>query len=117
MQSITSVSHTLKALARCVPSPVSYRHRCAHDIAALLQYKLSKVITIAPRFLLRNESKRIVKIRQFRTQNYLDIKPGDRVPWHAFNTSAPTQFSFALDNGDVRWSVGWTRRGLPAEGG
>lgn len=68
------------------------------------KYKLTKVITIAPRFLIKNTSSRPIKIRQFRTQNYVDIQPDERVPWHSFKNTAPTQFSFALEGADIRWS-------------
>lgn len=68
------------------------------------KYKLSKVITLAPRFLLRNDCSYPIKIRQYRTHLTMALEPTKRVPWHTFAFNAPTQFVLALDGLSAPWS-------------
>ncbi|WVQ62160.1 uncharacterized protein L199_000298 [Kwoniella botswanensis] len=69
------------------------------------KYKLTKVITIAPRFLIKNTFSYPLKIRQHSTQNVIDIAPGERVPIHELQHQAPSQLSMAFDEPNLRWSA------------
>lgn len=68
------------------------------------KYKLSKVITLAPRFLLRNDCGYPIKVRQYRTHLTMALEPAKRVPWHTFAFNAPTQYVLALDGLSAPWS-------------
>nr|XP_018267277.1 vacuolar protein sorting-associated protein vps13 [Kwoniella dejecticola CBS 10117]OBR89435.1 vacuolar protein sorting-associated protein vps13 [Kwoniella dejecticola CBS 10117] len=69
------------------------------------KYKLTKVITIAPRFLLKNTFEYPLKIRQHSTQNVIDVAPGQRVPLHELQHQAPSQLSMAFDEPNLKWSA------------
>ncbi|KAK8865949.1 hypothetical protein IAR55_001098 [Kwoniella newhampshirensis] len=69
------------------------------------KYKLTKVITIAPRFLIKNTFSYPLKIRQHSTQNVLDVAPGQRVPIHELQHHAPPQLSIAFDEPNLKWSA------------
>nr|XP_019015055.1 vacuolar protein sorting-associated protein vps13 [Kwoniella pini CBS 10737]OCF53836.1 vacuolar protein sorting-associated protein vps13 [Kwoniella pini CBS 10737] len=69
------------------------------------KYKLTKVITIAPRFLLKNTFAYPLKIRQHSTQNVVDVAPGQRVALHELQHQAPSQLSMAFDEPNLKWSA------------
>ncbi|WWC86271.1 uncharacterized protein L201_001144 [Kwoniella dendrophila CBS 6074] len=69
------------------------------------KYKLTKVITIAPRYLIKNTFAYPLKIRQHSTQNVIDIAPGQRVPIHELQHQAPSQLSMAFDEPNLKWSA------------
>ncbi|WWD17860.1 hypothetical protein CI109_102304 [Kwoniella shandongensis] len=69
------------------------------------KYKLTKVITIAPRFLIKNTFSYALKIRQHSTQNVLDVAPGQRMPIHELQHMAPPQLSIAFDEPNLKWSA------------
>lgn len=67
------------------------------------KYKLTKVITIAPRFLVKNMFSYALKIRQHSTQKVIDLAPGDRAPLHSLQSRAPPQLAMALDDAGLKW--------------
>jgi vacuolar protein sorting-associated protein 13A/C len=67
------------------------------------QYKLTKVITIAPRYLVKNSLTYGLKIRQHNTQNSIEVAPGQRVPVHELQHRAPAQLSIAFDESNPKW--------------
>ncbi|OCF42293.1 vacuolar protein sorting-associated protein vps13 [Kwoniella heveanensis CBS 569] len=69
------------------------------------KYKLTKVITIAPRFLVKNTLSYALKIRQHSTQNVVDVAPGQRVPVHELQHGAPPQLSMTFDEPNQHWSA------------
>ena len=75
------------------------------------KYKLTKVITIAPRFLVKNMFSYAIKVRQHSTQKVIDLAPEARAPLHELHSRAPPQFAMALDEPSLNWYV--TERYLP----
>lgn len=69
------------------------------------KYKLSKVITLTPRFLLRNDCGYPIKLRQYRTHMTTVMEPGKRTPWYTFAFNAPPQFVLAFDGISAPWSA------------
>ncbi|WRT64162.1 uncharacterized protein IL334_001091 [Kwoniella shivajii] len=69
------------------------------------KYKLTKIITIAPRFMVKNTFTYPLKIRQHSTQNVIEIGPGQRVPIHELQHQAPSQLSMAFDEPNLKWSA------------
>ena len=67
--------------------------------------KLTKVITIAPRFIIKNKFSYGLKIRQRNTQNVIDIKPGGSAPIHQLQSQAPMQLCMAANEQDLRWTA------------
>jgi vacuolar protein sorting-associated protein 13A/C len=67
------------------------------------KYKLTKVITIAPRFMLKNMFSYSIRIRQHSTNKDLVIKKGDTVPIHELQSGAPAQLSMAFDEPNLKW--------------
>ncbi|ORY32314.1 hypothetical protein BCR39DRAFT_523905, partial [Naematelia encephala] len=69
------------------------------------KYKLTKVITIAPRFLVKNTLPYPLKIRQHSTQQTIDVAPGERVPVLELQQRSPQQLSMAFDDNELKWSA------------
>lgn len=67
------------------------------------KYKLTKVITIAPRFMLKNMFSYAVRIRQHSTNKDFVIKKGETVPIHELQSGAPAQLSMAFDEPNLKW--------------
>ncbi|KAJ9118150.1 hypothetical protein QFC22_004053 [Naganishia vaughanmartiniae] len=69
------------------------------------KYKLSKAITLAPRYVIVNNYRKVLQIRQHRTENYRKVAVGEKVFWHAFKKTASEQLSLGLDGSGTRWSA------------
>ena len=67
------------------------------------KYKLTKVITIAPRFMLKNMFQYSLRIRQHSTDKDIVVKKGDIIPIHELQSSAPSQISMAFDEPNLLW--------------
>lgn len=63
------------------------------------------MITIAPRFLVKNDFSYNLRIRQHSTQNAMQLKAGDRIPIAELENRAPLQLSVALDEPNLQWSA------------
>lgn len=68
-----------------------------------MQYKLTKVITIAPRFLVKNIYSRPIKIRQYGTRQEYSVGVGERIAIHQLQHGAPPQLAMAFDEPNVTW--------------
>jgi vacuolar protein sorting-associated protein 13A/C len=71
----------------------------------LAQYKLSKAVTLAPRYVIVNNYRKSLQIRQHRTENYREVKESEKVYWHAFKKTASEQLSLGLTGTGTRWSA------------
>ena len=60
------------------------------------KYKLTKVITLAPRFMLVNLFKHPLFVRQYGIQKSIKLPPDARVPLHELNARAPSQLVMGL---------------------
>ena len=69
------------------------------------KYKLTKVITVAPRFIVKNMFSYALKIRQRNTQNLVNLAPGASAPIHQLQSRAPMQFSMTMDEPDLKWTA------------
>jgi len=67
------------------------------------KYKLTKVITIAPRFMVKNMFTYALRIRQHSTNKDIVVKKGDTVPIHELQSGAPAQLSMAFDEPNLKW--------------
>lgn len=55
--------------------------------------------------MIKNEGQKALKIRQYRSQNYRELLPGQRIAWHSFHLNAPEQFCLAWDSANLKWYV------------
>lgn len=67
------------------------------------KYKLTKVITIAPRFMIKNTFQYALRIRQHSTNKDIVVKKGETVPIHELQNDAPSQMSMAFDEPNLTW--------------
>ncbi|KIP11945.1 hypothetical protein PHLGIDRAFT_21259 [Phlebiopsis gigantea 11061_1 CR5-6] len=71
------------------------------------KYKLTKVITLAPRFIIRNDSTEAVSYREHgstpRDRGVLD--PGERAPLHFMKSGDAKLLTLALSGLNVQWSA------------
>lgn len=68
------------------------------------KYKLTKVINIAPRFLVKNSFEYALRIRQPGSDKVIDLAPGERVPLHQLQSRAAPHLAMTLDGGEMKWS-------------
>ncbi|ODO11680.1 hypothetical protein I350_00464 [Cryptococcus amylolentus CBS 6273] len=69
------------------------------------KYKLTKVITIAPRFMVKNTYNRPIRVRQYGTRNEYPVGVNERIPIHQLSNNAPPQLIMSFDEPDTDWSA------------
>lgn len=69
------------------------------------KYKLSKVVTLAPRFIICNKLDRHIKFRQHTdvTGSLSELAPGERRPVIQFRPSEERLLTFAYPGLDAQW--------------
>ncbi|EIT80868.1 vacuolar protein [Aspergillus oryzae 100-8] len=68
------------------------------------KYKMTKVVTIAPRFVLKNKLNEDILVREPGSSNVLDIKSGDLVPLHFLRQVAEKQLCLCFPGVNNQWS-------------
>ncbi|KAE8377752.1 hypothetical protein BDV26DRAFT_262865 [Aspergillus bertholletiae] len=68
------------------------------------KYKMTKVVTIAPRFVLNNKINEDILVREPGSSNVLNIKSGDLVPLHFLRQVAEKQLCLCFPGVNNQWS-------------
>ncbi|KAE8355847.1 hypothetical protein BDV28DRAFT_20786 [Aspergillus coremiiformis] len=68
------------------------------------KYKMTKVVTIAPRFVLNNKLNEDILVREPGSSNVLNIKSGDLVPLHFLRQVAEKQLCLCFPGVNNQWS-------------
>ncbi|EAW10592.1 membrane morphogenesis protein VPS13 [Aspergillus clavatus NRRL 1] len=68
------------------------------------KYKMTKVVTIAPRFILKNKLGEDILVREPGSSNVLTIKGGDLVPLHFLRQVAEKQLCLCFPGVNNQWS-------------
>lgn len=68
------------------------------------KYKISKVVTIAPRFILKNKLAEDLLAREPGSSNVLRLKAGDLVPLHYLRQNADKQLCLCFPGVNNQWS-------------
>jgi vacuolar protein sorting-associated protein 13A/C len=71
------------------------------------KYKLSKVVTFAPRFLLKNDLSETISFREHGVapRKYSSIVPGARCPLQVIRTGQEKLLTFAFPGLNAQWYV------------
>lgn len=92
----TLVSPMLRVSAKyVVPSEASYiplailttltrEYVSSPPVFRFHQYKLTKVITLSPRFMFKNNLSTTINFRQEASDSFVHLAPGERAPLHRF---------------------------------
>lgn len=67
------------------------------------QYKLSKVVTLQPRYLIVNHFEYPIRLRQEESDRVYDIAKGATVPVQELLARSETQFTLTADLSTQRW--------------
>lgn len=70
-------------------------------------YKLTKVVIIYPRFIIKNNSKSSLCLREKSSEESLTVKSGSRALLSLFKDSSDPQLVLSFDNVNKRWSKGF----------
>lgn len=68
------------------------------------KYKLTKAVTVAPRFVLKNKLNEELNIREPGSPNVMTIKPGDLLPLHFMKTTSQKKLSLCFPGVNNQWS-------------
>ncbi|KAL4999721.1 hypothetical protein BDV10DRAFT_164199 [Aspergillus recurvatus] len=68
------------------------------------KYKLTKIVTIAPRFVLKNKLDEDILVREPGSSNVTDIKAGDLVPLHFLRQTGEKQLCLCFPGVNNQWS-------------
>ncbi|KAL2866549.1 membrane morphogenesis protein VPS13 [Aspergillus lucknowensis] len=68
------------------------------------KYKLTKVVTIAPRFVLKNKLTEDILVREPGSSNVTDVKTGDLVPLHFLRQAGEKQLCLCFPGVNNQWS-------------
>jgi len=68
------------------------------------KYKLTKVVTIAPRFILKNKFNEEINIREPGSSTIMTLKPGDLKPLHFLKQAPNKQLSLCYSGINNQWS-------------
>ncbi|KAJ5815089.1 hypothetical protein N7474_006866 [Penicillium riverlandense] len=68
------------------------------------KYKMTKVVTITPRFILKNKLSEDLQVREPGSSNVLQIKSGDLIPLHFLRQVAEKQLCLCFPGVNNQWS-------------
>lgn len=68
------------------------------------KYKLTKVVTVAPRFILKNKFKEEINIREPGSSNVMTMKHGDLLPLHFMRQASEKQLCLCFPGVNNQWS-------------
>ncbi|KAM5440634.1 Vacuolar protein sorting-associated protein 13 [Microsporum canis] len=68
------------------------------------KYKVTKIVTVSPRFILENRLDEELVAREPGSSNVITLKPGDLVPLHFLRQSAENQLCFCFPGVNNQWS-------------
>lgn len=68
------------------------------------KYKLTKVVTVAPRFVLKNKLSEDLNVREPGSAKVMTIKPGDLLPLYFMRSTSQKQLSLCFPGVDNQWS-------------
>ncbi|RAK82781.1 membrane morphogenesis protein VPS13 [Aspergillus fijiensis CBS 313.89] len=68
------------------------------------KYKMTKVVTIAPRFVLKNKLSEDILVREPGSSNVLNLKSGELVPLHFLRQVAEKQLCLCFPGVNNQWS-------------
>lgn len=68
------------------------------------KYKLTKVVTVTPRFVLKNKLGEDINIREPSSSNVTSVRNGDLLPLHFLRQSQKKQLSLCFPGVDNQWS-------------
>ncbi|KAJ5606070.1 hypothetical protein N7510_008851 [Penicillium lagena] len=68
------------------------------------KYKLTKVVTIAPRFILKNKLSEDLQVREPGSSNVVQIKSGELIPLHFLRQVAEKQLCLCFPGVNNQWS-------------
>ena len=68
------------------------------------KYKLTKVVTVAPRFILKNKITEAINIREPGSSNVMTIEPGKLLPLHILRHVPEKQLSLCFTSVNSQWS-------------
>lgn len=68
------------------------------------KYKLTKAVTVAPRFVLKNKLSEELNVREPGSSNVTTIKPGDLLPLHFMKSTSQKQLSLCFPGDKNQWS-------------
>ena len=72
------------------------------------KYKLTKVVTVTPRFVLKNKLGEDINIREPSSSNVTSVRNGDLLPLHFQRQSQKKQLSLCFPGVDNQWSSPFT---------
>lgn len=68
------------------------------------KYKLTKAVTVAPRFVLKNKLSEELNVREPGSSNVMTINPGDLLPLHFMKSTSRKQLSLCFPGVNNQWS-------------
>ena len=68
------------------------------------KYKLTKVVTVAPRYILKNKISEAINIREPGSSNVMTIENGDLLPLHFLRNTQHKQLCLSFSGGNSQWS-------------
>ncbi|KAN0063379.1 Vacuolar protein sorting-associated protein 13 [Thecaphora frezii] len=69
------------------------------------KFKLSKVVKLLPRYLVRNEVGEALNLREAGAADYITAEPGKRIPLHFLRIGATKQMTLAYPGLNNKWSA------------
>ncbi|KAI0966089.1 hypothetical protein F4678DRAFT_306550 [Xylaria arbuscula] len=68
------------------------------------KYKLTKVVTLAPRFVVKNKVGELINVREPRSSNVMSLEPGALQPLYWLQRSQTKQIALCFPGMDNQWS-------------
>ncbi|KAL8833621.1 MAG: hypothetical protein Q9170_004169 [Blastenia crenularia] len=102
-QSFDAIGSTFEAV---LPSPTSKSELSVGVSVAEGEgkYKLTKVVTVAPRFVLKNKLKEEIKIREPGSSNIMSLKNGELLPLRYLKQTGQKQLCLCFPGVNNQWS-------------
>ena len=68
------------------------------------KYKLTRVVTVAPRFILKNKFAEAINVREPGSSNVMTVKTGDLLPLHFLRQTSEKQLCLCFSGVNNQWS-------------
>lgn len=67
------------------------------------KYKMSKIVTLTPRFIIKSRLSEEIHVREWASPNIMPLKPGDLLPLHFIKAGYQKQFCLSFPGPNNNW--------------
>lgn len=102
-QSFDSIGSSSEVVVTSASKPNEEIHVGIYVEEGRGKYKMSKIVTLTPRFILKSRLSEELHVREWASPNVMSLKPGDLLPLHFMKAGYHKQLCFSFPGADNSW--------------